>query len=87
MTNYQTRRNETTPVETLNLADALTAERPAVGAHIDNTADGGPQVILNHLTDEQKDRLLGQGYRFRLIKYVSVVLVGAKLTVTVHGDH
>jgi hypothetical protein len=41
---------------------------PAVGAHVDTTFRGGQNVILVHMTEEQKAEYLDKGYRFRLIK-------------------
>ncbi|KAK5062768.1 hypothetical protein LTR84_004843 [Exophiala bonariae] len=45
----------------VNLGDALAAEMPAVGAHIDNTFRGGQNVVLVHLTDVQKAEYLNKG--------------------------
>jgi hypothetical protein len=69
-TSPQIRKNQLIPRTTniIDLHNPLEIEGPAKGAHIDSTITSGPNMVHDHLTEEDKSRFLVEGYRFRVIK-------------------
>ena len=62
------RKNQPRKNAIIDLANPLDIEGPAKGAHIDSTITSGPNMVRDHLSDEDQARFLRPGYRFRIIK-------------------
>ncbi|KAN0114721.1 hypothetical protein V8E51_004265 [Hyaloscypha variabilis] len=51
----------------LDLNDPMLVEGPARGAHNDITLDSGPAVIQRYMSEEDKQKYIKPGYRFRIV--------------------